>query len=201
MFIFATPLAFAALGGMFSERSGVVNIGLEGMMLAGCFFGILGADKLDSWELGILTAMIAGAVLGLIHAFFSIHMRADQIVGGTAINFLALGITGYFFIQIYGAERDAGHRHPVRSRTSTCTFLDHIPPHSYGDHGFWYEAFGHLNLMIWVLFALLIVVAVSSCSGRRSACACARSASIRARPTRSGSTSTRRATSPSSSPA
>ena len=121
MFVFATPLAFAAIGGMFAERSGVVNIGLEGMMLSGCFFGILGADKFNSWELGILTAMVSGAVLGLIHAFFSIHMRADQIVGGTAINFLALGVTGYFFIQIYGAERDAGHRRARTSRTSSCT--------------------------------------------------------------------------------
>ena len=108
MFIFATPLAFAAIGGMFSERSGVVNIGLEGMMLSGCFFGILGADKLNSWELGLVTAAISGAVLGLIHAFFSVHMRSDQIVGGTAINFLALGITGYFFIQIYGLNGTPG---------------------------------------------------------------------------------------------
>jgi len=156
MFIFATPIAFAALGGMFSERSGVVNIGLEGMMLAGCFFGILGADKLNSWELGIVCAGIAGAVLGLIHAFFAIHMRADQIVGGTAINFLAVGVTGYFYIQIYGLEGTPGTGVPYIPDVKL-DFLDHIPPHSYGEHSFWYNAFGHLNLMTWLLFALVIV--------------------------------------------
>ena len=58
MLRYATPLTFAAIGGMFSERSGVVNIGLEGMMLTGAFFGILGADKLNSWVLGLLTALV-----------------------------------------------------------------------------------------------------------------------------------------------
>jgi ABC-type uncharacterized transport system permease subunit len=155
MFIFATPLAFASIGGMFSERSGVVNIGLEGMMLSGCFFGILGADKFNSWELGLVTAMISGAVLGLIHAFFAVHMRADQIVGGTAINFLALGVTGYFFIQIYGLNGTPGTGVPAIPNIKL-HFLDHIPPNSYGDHGFWYQAIGQLNLMTWVLFGLLI---------------------------------------------
>ena len=61
MLRYATPLTFAALGGMFSERSGVVNIGLEGMMLIGAFFAILAADKLDSWPLGIAAAVAAGA--------------------------------------------------------------------------------------------------------------------------------------------
>jgi simple sugar transport system permease protein len=156
MFVFATPLAFAAIGGMFAERSGVVNIGLEGMMLSGCFFGILGADKLNSWELGIVTAAISGAVLGLIHAFFSVHMRSDQIVGGTAINFLALGITGYFFIQIYGLNGTPGTGVPYIPDVHL-NFLDHIPPHSYGEHSFWYQAFGQLNLMIWFLFVVLIL--------------------------------------------
>ena len=104
MLRYATPLAFAAMGGIFCERSGVVNIGLEGMMLSGAFFGILGADKLNSWPLGLLCAALAGGAFALIHAFFAIHLRADQIVGGTAINFLALGITGYLFIDIYGSE-------------------------------------------------------------------------------------------------
>ncbi len=155
MFIFATPLAFAAIGGMFSERSGVVNIGLEGMMLAGAFFGILGADKLDSWPLGILTALVAGAAMGLIHAFLSIHMRADQIVGGTAINFLALGITGYFFIQIYGDNGTPGTGIPQIPDVNL-HFLNHIPPKSSGKPSFWYQAIGHLNLMTWILFGVIV---------------------------------------------
>jgi simple sugar transport system permease protein len=156
MFIFATPLAFAAIGGMFSERSGVVNIGLEGMMLSGCFFGILGADKLNSWELGLVTAAVSGAVLGLIHAFFSIHMRSDQIVGGTAINFLALGITGYFYIQIYGLNGTPGTGVPYIPDVKL-DFLNHIPPKSPGRPSFWYQAFGHLNLMVWILFGIIVV--------------------------------------------
>jgi simple sugar transport system permease protein len=156
MFVFATPLAFAAVGGLFSERSGVVNVGLEGMLLSGAFFGILGADKLNSWELGLLTAAISGAVFGLIHAFFSVHMRSDQIVGGTAINFLALGVTGYFFIQVYGLNGTPGTGVPFIPDVNL-NFLDHIPPNSYGEHSFWYQAFGHLNLMIWVLFVVIVL--------------------------------------------
>jgi ABC-type uncharacterized transport system permease subunit len=159
MFVFATPIAFAAVAGLFSERSGVVNIGLEGMMLSGCFFGILGADKLNSWPLGLVTAMVSGAVLGLLHAFLAVHMRADQIVGGTAINFLALGVTGYFFIQVYGENGTPGTGIPAIPDVNL-KFLNHIPPKRQGDPSFWYQAFGHLNLMIWVLFALLVVVQI-----------------------------------------
>jgi ABC-type uncharacterized transport system permease subunit len=159
MFVFATPLAYASIGGLFSERAGVVNIGLEGMMLAGCFFGVLGADKLNSWLLGLVCAMLSGAVLGLIHAFLSVHMRADQIVGGTAINFLALGVTGYFFIEVYGENGTISSEIPDIPDVNL-RFLDHIPPHAYGPHGFWYTAIGNLNLMIWILFGLLILVQI-----------------------------------------
>lgn len=156
-FVFAAPIAYASIGGLFSERSGVVNIGLEGMMLAGCFFAILGADKFDSWPMGLLCAMVAGGVLGLIHAFLSVNMRADQIVGGTGVNFLAAGVTGYFFIQVYGENGTVSTDFPSIPDVNLA-FLDHIPPSSYGEHGFWYKAFGDLNLMIWILFGILIVV-------------------------------------------
>lgn len=147
MFLWATPLTFAAIGGMFSERSGVVNIGLEGMMLSGAFFGILGADKLGSWELGLVCAMVAGGVLALIHAFMAIQLRADQIVSGTAINFLSLGVTGYFYIDVYGDNGTPG------------TGIPAIPDIHLGflGKGFVGQVFGDLNLMVWLMFALIVV--------------------------------------------
>jgi general nucleoside transport system permease protein len=143
----ATPLAYAAVGGMVSERSGVVNIGLEGMMLAGAFFACLGADKFGSWEMGLVTAAVAGAGFALVHAFFAIHLRADQIVGGTAINFLALGVTGYFFIQLYGDNGTPGDLARIPNLTIS----------GFGKRSFWGQSIGDLNLMIWLSFVLLVV--------------------------------------------
>jgi len=140
MLRYATPLIFAALGGIFSERSGVTNIGLEGMLLAGAFFGILAADKLESWVLGLLIAALAGGLFALVHAFFSIHLRADQIISGFAINFLALGLTGYLFIDIYGGQ-------------GTPTDIPEIPDVHLSFLEDWYflgPIFGRLNLMIWL---------------------------------------------------
>jgi simple sugar transport system permease protein len=151
MLRYATPLTFAAIGGMFSERSGVVNIALEGMMLSGAFFGILAAQKLDSWALGLVAAMGAGAGLALIHAVFSIHLRADQIVSGTAINFLALGVTGYFFVDVYGEE---GTPDGIPRIPDVDIPLDKIPG---GLGEFLNDVFGSLNLMIWLSFLLLFV--------------------------------------------
>ena len=144
MLRFATPLVFASLGGMFSERSGVVNIGLEGMMLMGAFFAIMAADKLDSWWLGLLVGILAGGAAALLHAVWAIHLRADQIVSGTAINFLAVGLTGYLFIDIYGTE-------------GTPTDIPSIPNVHFGflGDGFVGEIFGRLNLMIWIAIVLV----------------------------------------------
>jgi simple sugar transport system permease protein len=147
MLVFATPLTFAAIGGMFSERSGVVNIGLEGMMLMGAFWGIWGADKTGSWVGGLVIGIISGGLLALVHAIFAIHLRADQIVGGTAVNFLALGITGYFFVQLY-------HGNNVPPGTSQ---IPDVNLTSKSNHGFFSQAFGHLNLMIWAAMALVVV--------------------------------------------
>jgi len=145
MLRYATPLIFGALGGMFSERSGVVNVGLEGMMLMGAFFGIMAADKLDSWFLGLVVGILSGGAMGLLHAIWSVHLRADQIISGFAINFLALGLTGYLFIDIYGQE---GTPTDIPSIPNVrLAFLDGVP--------FIGDIFGNLNLMIWI--ALILV--------------------------------------------
>jgi general nucleoside transport system permease protein len=147
MLVFSTPLVFAGIGGVFSERSGVVNIGLEGMMLMGAFWGVYGADKGHTWVVGLAAAMAAGGLLALVHAFFAIHLRADQIVGGTAVNFLALGITGYFFFQLY-------HGQNVTVGISTIPNVE-IP--YVKDWHFLGPAIGQLNLMVWLSFLLVIV--------------------------------------------
>ena len=148
MLRYATPLVFAALGGLFSERSGVVNIALEGMLLMGAFFAVLGADLTGSWFLGLLFAMVAGGLLALIHAVFSITLRADQIVSGTALNFLALGITSYMFLNRYG-------------NTGTPENLPQVPDvklPGVESIPFFGDIFGQVNLLIWVGLLLVVVV-------------------------------------------
>ncbi len=149
MLTFATPLLFAALGGIVSERSGVVNIGLEGMMLIGCFFGVWGADVGGSWAVGCLVAMAAGGLAALVHAGFSIRLRANQIVSGTAINFLALGITGYIFIAHYGNNGTPSNLSLVPD--VSLPLIRHV--------AFFGDAVGHANLLTWG--ALLLVPAMT----------------------------------------
>src|SRR5512141_1803632 len=100
---FATPLTLGALSGLYCERSGVVNIAIEGMMLGSCFFGFIGAgyfkslglpDQTALW-LGVLVAMFTGLLFAALHAVLSIRFKVNQIISGTVINILAVGLTGY----------------------------------------------------------------------------------------------------------
>ncbi|MBH0229336.1 ABC transporter permease [Halobacillus yeomjeoni] len=104
---FAAPLIFTAIGGVFSERSGIINIGLEGLMVMGAFVGIVfnltfheTFGDATPW-ISIIVAMIVSALFALVHAVASITFRADQVVSGVAINFLALGIGLFLTKQWY----------------------------------------------------------------------------------------------------
>ncbi|MFL5664275.1 MAG: ABC transporter permease [Ktedonobacteraceae bacterium] len=100
---FAALLLLPALGGVISERSGVVNIAMEGMMLTGAYAGVMSALATHSVIGGVIGAMIAGGLMALVHAIVSINFKADQIVSGIAINIAALGLTNYLlFIQTGG---------------------------------------------------------------------------------------------------
>ncbi|HEX2265156.1 MAG TPA: ABC transporter permease, partial [Solirubrobacterales bacterium] len=140
MLRYATPLLFAALGGLFSERSGVINIGLEGMMLMGAFWGLWGAEVTGSWVIGLVIGMVAGLVLALIHALFSVTLRADQIVSGFAMTFLAGGITGFFFVSIYGTEGTPDNI--PRAPDVTIPGLEAIP--------FFGDVLGRMNILVWL---------------------------------------------------
>jgi ABC-type uncharacterized transport system permease subunit len=149
--VWATPLTFAAIGGMFSERSGVVNIGLEGMMLMGAYFGIWGSDVTGSWVGGLLIGMVAGGALALVHAVFAIQLRADQIVSGTAVIFLAYGITGFLYNDHYGY---AGTPENVAAIPQyNLNWLASIPPKTLGH--FLYGSLGGISLLTLIAIALV----------------------------------------------
>src|SRR5438477_10481992 len=97
----STPLIFAALGGMFAERSGVINIALEGMMLVGSFGAAVGTLVGHSPWFGAACGMAAGLVLAAAYGLFVIRLRANQIVAGTAINMLAMGLTPFLCKILY----------------------------------------------------------------------------------------------------
>lgn len=107
---FTVPILITALGGLYSERSGVVNIGLDGLMIVGSFVGAFSISIFEESMggntpvlLGLLVAAIAGAIFSLLHAFASITLKADQVISGTAINMIAGALTVFLARTITGS--------------------------------------------------------------------------------------------------
>jgi simple sugar transport system permease protein len=90
----AIPILLAGLGGLYSEKTGVVNIGLEGMMIMGTWFGAWGRLYIGAWQ-GVFIGMLGGALFGLIHAIATVSFQVDHIVSGVAINILAAGVARF----------------------------------------------------------------------------------------------------------
>ncbi len=104
VFRIATPLVLAALAGCFSERAGVTNIALEGIMLFGAFAAVVGSYMTGSAWIGLLVAAIIGGLLAYIHAMLSVDMKANQVISGTALNLLASGGTVYLLSVIFNTK-------------------------------------------------------------------------------------------------
>ncbi|MFO7782820.1 MAG: ABC transporter permease [Spirochaetia bacterium] len=100
----ATPIALAAMGGTFSERAGIINIGLEGMLLASAFAGVLGSFLTGSALVGVLLAVVAGALTAAVFSFFTVELKANHVVAGVGVNILALGLTTWLMQVIWGSR-------------------------------------------------------------------------------------------------
>ncbi len=148
----AVLLLLPALGGVISERSGVVNIAMEGMMLAGAFFGVVADLAWHNPWLATLVAILAGGAMALIHAVVSIRFRADQIVSGIAINIFAAGLTVFLVNRIFGLQ-DVGHVGQSELLPNlSIPLLDQIP--------FIGKVIFQQNVVVYVALLLLVLVQV-----------------------------------------
>ena len=148
----AVLLLLPALGGVISERSGVVNIAMEGMMLAGAFFGVVADLAWHNPWLATGVAMLAGGLMALIHAVVSIRFRADQIVSGIAINIFAAGLTVFLVNRIYGLQ-DVGHLGQSELLPNyNVPLLDQIP--------FLGQVVFQQNVIVYVALVVLVLVHV-----------------------------------------
>ncbi len=147
----ATPIALAALSGLYSERSGVVNIGIEGMMLVGSFVSVVFASVSGNMLIGVITGVLAGVLLAALHAVLSIKYRVDQIVSGAGIIILALGVTSYLQRSVLNLYPDLNQPGPAIA-AFPLPLLWRIPV--LGPVVF------NLSPIIYTLFALLIITQI-----------------------------------------
>jgi ABC-type uncharacterized transport system permease subunit len=144
----AVPLTLAALGEAVGERAGLLNLGIEGMMISGCFFGFWAAYHSDSLALGMLVAIAAGILLGLLFGLLTITMRVDQVLVGLAITIFGGGLTAFLFRDLFGGKNVAADVNPV---TISIPGLRDIPIVG--------EPLFHRQLLFYVCWALVPVFA------------------------------------------
>lgn len=147
----AMPLVYAGLGEMVSERSGVLNIGMEGVMLCGAFFAFAGTYFTDSLLLGMLAGMLGGALISMLHALVSVCGKQNQTVSGLAMNMLALGLTSYLYRLMFGG----GEHLQVRVMPKAdIPLLSDIPV--IGEAFFSHDILAYIGFLLTIVFFVLI---------------------------------------------
>jgi ABC-type uncharacterized transport system permease subunit len=181
----ATPLVLAATGETITERSGVINLGLEGTMLAGALAATLGATASGPWS-GVACAIVAGMLLAAVFALLAVGARADQIITGTAITLAAVGVTGTVYRQAYGSS-GAGLTIPTL-KSVAIPGLSEIPvlgPALFDQPAPTYLALLGMPIVWWVLFRTRLGLALRATG---EGAAMARAAGVRTNLIRSGAT-------------
>lgn len=145
---FATPLTFGALAGVINERSGTVNIAIEGQLLFGAFAGAITASIFGSPWIGLIGAPIAGALLGALLALFTIKYRADHIIVGVVLNMLALGVTSFIYSTLLSHDKNLNQA--LKLPTLPIPILKDIP--IIGPIMF------NQNILVYMMFIAVIVL-------------------------------------------
>lgn len=143
----ATPIALPALGGTFSERSGVVNIAMEGIMLIGAFFAVLFSYLTNNPWLGLLGAVFMGGLISVLFAWVTVHIGADQVIVGMGINIFAAGATAFMLNTIFGYG-GTPRETPALPNLNIPGLID-IP--------YVGQILGHQNFMVYLMLVLIIV--------------------------------------------
>jgi simple sugar transport system permease protein len=145
----ATPILLAALGGTFTYYAGIFNIAMEGMMLGGAFFGVLGSYYFNSWPMGILCAIIGALLMALIFIVFTVFLKTDEFVTGIALNLFAVGATTYMLRQIFNVKGVFSNPGIIPIPHIDIPFIDKIPV--LGD------ILSGQNLMVYVTVVVLLI--------------------------------------------
>lgn len=159
----AAPIMLAALGETLSQRSGVINVGIEGIMLVGAFVAVFASVQAGSPWIGLVAAIVAGAMMGAFHAYFVVILRAEQIVTGIALLFLGIGMSGYGYRLTFGTSGTAtavpGFR-PVD--VLGLADLPVVGPMLFGQHAMIYLTFAAALLMAWMFASTRLGVIIKA---------------------------------------
>ena len=143
----ATPVALAAIGGSMTEHAGIMNIGMDGMILMGAFFGAYGSFLLGSGWLGLILAVIIGVLVGLLFALFVVKLKADEFIIGCALNTFAIGLTGFLSDSVFGHQGGKGMSALPKIRLA---IPDYIP--------FVGESLQGLSILFYLTLALVVIL-------------------------------------------
>ena len=141
------PIVLASIGGAYSERSGIINIGLEGMILMGAFAGVVTTHYVGNPWVGVLAAVIAGGALGLLHAVLCIQFKANQVVSGVGVNILSLGLTTLLLQVIWGN----------RGASDSVTGLKPLHLPVIGDIHVVGDIIGNQNPLVYIMLVIVVV--------------------------------------------